>query len=141
MQKKFIQLSEAEKITLQEGMKNGKSHLFRERCHSLLLSADGYGVKDLAEVFRVSQIMIYNWLRRWEKGGLVGLRDLPGRGRKPILQSADLPQIKLRVQQNAQQLKLAREKLKEDLKRDFSDKTLRRYLKNLVADIKDGAGV
>ncbi len=141
MQKKFIQLSEAEKITLQEGMKNGKSHLFRERCHCLLLSADGYGVKDLAEVFRLSQITIYGWLRRWEKGGLVGLRDLPGRGRKPILQSADLPQIKLRVQQNAQQLKLAREKLKEDLKRDFSDKTLRRYLKNLVADIKDGAGV
>ncbi len=122
-------------------MKNGKSHLFRERCHCLLLSDDGYQVKDLAEVFRVSQITIYGWLRRWQQGGLVGLRDLPGRGRKPILQSVDLPQIKRRVQENAQQLKLAREKLKEDLARDFSDRTLRRYLKNLVADIKDGAGV
>lgn len=141
MQKKFIQLSEAEKITLQEGMKNGKSHLFRARCHCLLLSAEQGEVKDLAAVFRVSLITVYGWLKRWENSGLVGLRDLPGRGRKPILKPADLLQIKMRVQQNAQQLKLAREKLKEDLKRDFSDKTLRRYLKNLVADIKDGAGV
>jgi len=122
-------------------MKNGKSHLFRERCHSLLVSAADYRVKDLAEVFGVSQITIYRWLRRWEKSGRVGLRDLPGRGRKPILQPADLPQIKRRVEENAQHLKLAREKLKEDLERDFSDKRLRRYLKNLVADIKDGAGV
>ena len=122
-------------------MKNGKSHLFRARCHCLLLSADGGEVKDLAEVFRVSLITVYGWLKRWEKSGLVGLRDLPGRGRRSILQPADLPQIKMRVQQNAQQLKLARVKLKEDLAREFSEKTLSRYLKNLVAGIKDGADV
>jgi transposase len=141
VQKKFIQLTKEENITLQEGMKNGKSHLFRERCHCLLLSDDGYEVKDLAEVFRVSQITIYSWLRRWEKGGLIGLKDLPGRGRKPILHASDLPRVKIRVQENAQLLKVARMKLKEDLERDFSDKTLRRYLKNLVADIKDGGVV
>ena len=141
MQKKFTKLTEEEKITLREGMKNGKSHLFRARCHCLLLSAEQGEVKDLAAVFRVSLITVYGWLKRWENSGLVGLRDLPGRGRKPILKPADLLQIKMRVQENAQQLKLARSKLKEDLARDFSDKTLRRYLKNLVADIKDGAGV
>lgn len=141
MQKKFTKLTEEEKITLREGMKNGKSYLFRARCQCLLLSAEQGEVKDLAAVFRVSLITVYGWLKRWENSGLVGLRDLPGRGRKPILKPADLLQIKMRVQQNAQQLKLAREKLKEDLARDFSDKTLRRYLKNLVADIKDGADV
>lgn len=55
MQEKFIQLSEEEKIILQEGMKNGKSHLFRERRHCLLLSSNGYEVKHLAEVFRVGK--------------------------------------------------------------------------------------
>jgi hypothetical protein len=75
------------------------------------------------------------------KGRLIGLKDLPGRGRKPILHASDLPRVKIRVQENAQLLKVARMKLKEDLERDFSDKTLRRYLKNLVADIKDGGVV
>ncbi len=141
MKKKFIQLTEEEKITLQEGMKNGKAHLFRERSHCLLLSNDGYEVKDLAVVFRVSQITIYGWLNRWERRGLVGLRDKPGKGRKPILTGEDLPKVKQRVQENAQQLREARLKLKEELKRDFSEKTLRRFLKSLIADIKDGADV
>jgi hypothetical protein len=45
------------------------------------------------------------------------------------------------VQENAQQLKKARLKLKEELKREFSEKTLRRFLKSLIADIKDGVAV
>jgi len=52
---------------------------------------------------------------------------------------ADLLQIKMRVQQNAQQLKPG-SKLSADLAREFQ-KTLRRTSKNLVADIKDGADV
>lgn len=141
MKKKFVELNEVEKTTLREGMKNHRAHLFRERCHCLLLSAEGYEIKDLAAVFRVSQMTIYNWLRRWERGGISGLKDSVGRGRKPILQAADLPQIKARVQENAQQLKIARHKLKKELGREFSEKTLRRFLKSLIADTSDGANV
>jgi hypothetical protein len=45
MKKKFIQLGESEKITLQEGHRNGKTKAFQERCHCLLLSSEGYEVK------------------------------------------------------------------------------------------------
>ena len=141
MQKRFIQLIEEETATLQEGMKNGAAHLFRKRCHCLILSNDGYEVKNVAAVLGVSWITIYSWLDRWEKKGLVGLRDQAGRGRKPILTIADFALVKECVEQNAQQLRVARVQLKEELKRDFSDKTLRRYIKNLIVDIKDGASV
>jgi len=141
VQNRFIQLIEEETITLQEGMKNGTAHLFRKRCHCLILSSQGYEVKDLAEVFRVSLNTIYGWLNRWETKGVVGLRDKAGRGRKPILSLVDFAQVKQRVQENAQQLRLARVQLKAELERDFSEKTLRRYLKNLIADTKDGASV
>ncbi len=139
MQKRFVQLNTEEVITLEEGMKNGTAHLFRRRCHCLLLSEQGYEVKDLVEVFKVSANTVYGWFNRWETGGIVGLRDKAGRGRKPILCASDFPQVKRRVQANAQQLRLARVELKADLEREFSEKTLRRYLKNLTADIKDGA--
>ena len=84
---------------------------------------------------------IYGWLNRWEKKGVVGLRDRAGRGRKPILSVAHYAQAKRRVQENAQPLRLARMHLKEDLERDFSEQTRRRYIKNLIVVIKDGASV
>lgn len=141
MKKKFIELGDAEKITLQEGKKNGKTQAFQERCHCLLLSSEGYQVKELAQIFHVSEICVYGWLKRWEKGGIVGLRDKAGRGRKAILQAEDLGIIKEKVQENAQRLKIARQKLKEELGREFSTKTLKRFLKSLIADTKDGANV
>ena len=122
-------------------MKNGTAHLFRKRCHCLILSSEGDQVKDLAEVLGISANTIYGWLNRWEKKGVVGLRDRAGRGRKPILSVAHYAQVKRRVQENAQPLRLARMHLKEDLERDFSEQTRRRYIKNLIADIKDGASV
>lgn len=141
MKKKFIELDEVQKITLQEGHKNSKVKTFQERCHCLVLSSQGYEVKELAEIFRVSEICIYTWFKRWEKGGLVGLRDKAGRGRKAILQAEDLAIIKEKVQENAQRLKIARQKLKEELGREFSTKTLKRFLKSLIADTKDGVNV
>lgn len=141
MKKKFIELDDAEKITLQEGHKNDKTKAFQSRCHCLLLSGEGYEVKELAEIFRVSEISIQSWFKRWEKGGICGIRDKEGRGRKPILQAADSGQIKRQVQENAQRLKIVREKLKAELGRDFSTKILKRFLKSLTADINDGANV
>lgn len=141
MRKKYIKLNEAEKTTLQEGHKNGKTRAFQSRCHCLLLSSEGYEVKELARIFRVSEISIYSWFKRWETTGICGIRDKVGRGRKPILQAADLRQIKRLVQENAQRLKIAREKLKAELGREFSTKTLQRFLKSLTADIKGGANV
>ena len=141
MKKKFIELTEAEKITLQAGEKNGKARVFRERCHCLRLSAEGYQVKELASIFRVSEISIYSWFKRWEQGGIVGLRDKAGRGRRAILQAEDLAMVKEKVQANAQRLKVARSILKEELGREFSTKTLKRFLKSLIADTKGGASV
>lgn len=97
MKKKFIKLNEAEKITLQEGRMDGKTKVFQERCHCLLLSSEGYQVKELARIFRVSEISVYGSFKRWETGGIVGLGDKQGRGRKPILKAEDLPQVKICV--------------------------------------------
>ena len=141
MKKKFIELDEVQKITLQEGHKNGKAKTFQERCHCLVLSSQGYQVKELAQIFRVSEICIYSWFKRWEKGGLVGIRDKAERGRKAILRDEDLAIIKEKVQENAQQLKIAREKLKVELGREFLTKTLKRFLKSLIADTSDGVSV
>jgi transposase len=132
MQKKFIKLSQEEIITLQEGRKNHSSYQFRDRCHCLLLSNEGKGVKELAGILQVSSITIYNWFHRWEQKGIVGLINQKGQGRKAILLAADGEKVRQKVQAHAQQIKVAREELKKELSKEFSHKTLKRYLKKLV---------
>jgi transposase len=132
MQKKYVKLTREEILTLQEGRKNHHSYQFRDRCHCLLLSNEGKQVKQIAGILQVSTISIYSWLQRWQEKGLVGLLNQKGQGRKAILLQNEGEKIKQKVQANAQQLKLAREELKKELNKEFSDKTLKRYLKKLV---------
>ena len=69
------------------------------------------------------------------------MRDNAGRGRKRILRAEDLGQVKACVQENAPRLKLAREKLREELGGEFSAKTRKRFLSSLIAAPSGGANV
>ncbi len=88
----------------------------------------------LKEHFQVSRLTIYNWLDAWEHNGLRGLYNQPGQGRKSILTSADEPLINQHVAAHAQQLKAARQVLRQELHREFSHKTLQRFLKSVAGD-------
>jgi len=135
--KRYINLSPAEVTTLEEGYKNVAHHQFKMRCHCLLLSNAGHDMASLKNIFGVSQPTIVNWFDRWEDSGLVGLRNRPGQGCKPILTDSDRELVKSKVQSTPQQLKAARLAIKEELQKDFSEKTLRRFLKSLVGRVGD----
>lgn len=133
---RFVNLTEAELVTLQEGHKNGSQFQFRNRCQCLVLSSQGRTVPELAEFFEVSKITIYSWLERWENKGLAGLMNKPGQGRKPIL-SLQNPQhiksVKTAVGKNAQTLKAVVAELETTLDEKMSVDTVKRFLKNLVS--------
>ncbi len=141
MRQKFIELTLEEIGTLQQGHKNHPSAQVRSRCHCLLLSQQGKPVKELVQIFPVKPLTVYTWFKRWEQKGLVGLFNEKGPGRKAILQPADEPIIKQQVQANAQKLSLARQHLKAELNKEFSQKTLKRFLKSLVSDTSAGESV
>ena len=113
---------------------------FRSRCLCLLLSHQQQPVKWLKEHFQVSQLTIYNWLNAWEEHGLRGLYNKPGQGRNPILTSGDKATVTQQVEQHSQQLKLARQTLRAELNRDFSQKTLSRFLKSVAGGGNASAG-
>lgn len=138
--KRYVCLEAPEVITLQEGYKNVAHHQFKQRCHALLLSHQGHDMATLKTIFSVSHATISNWLTAWETKGIVGLRNQAGQGRKAILVATDLGLIKAKVQLNPQHLKAVRAELKAELAKDFSEKTLKRFLKSLVKPPGD-AGV
>ena len=54
-----------------------------QRAHMVLLSARGYTVEQIAEIFGVGEDVIRKWLRRYEREGPPGLDDRPRPGRPP----------------------------------------------------------
>ena len=133
---RFVKLTEAELITLQEGHKNGSNFQFRNRCQCLVFSHQGRTVSELAQFFEVSKITIYGWLDRWESVGVCGLTDKPGRGRKPILSLQNpthIASVKSALRKNAQSLKAMTAELETALETEMSPDTVKRFLKNLVS--------
>lgn len=135
--KRYITLSSSEVTTLEEGYKNVSHHQFRSRCHCLLLSHQGYDMATLKSIFQVNHPTINNWFDSWEEQGIVGLWNKSGQGHKSILTDLDKPLIKSKVQASPQQFKQVRLELKEALNKEFSTKTLQRFLKTLVRQVGD----
>ena len=53
------------------------------RAQMVLLSARGYSVPQLAELFEVGQDVVRQWLHRYQQAGAAGLEDRPRPGRPP----------------------------------------------------------
>ena len=132
MQKRFITLTANERSTLSAGRQHHRQYQFRDRCQGLLLSADGQDVAAIMAVLQVSRPTVYTWFNRWERGGLAGLANAAGQGRHPILGAADAAPVAAAVRANRQQLKEVAVTLRQELAKDFSARTLRRFLKSMA---------
>jgi len=133
---RFVKLTEAELVTLREGHKNHLQFQFRNRCQCLILSHQGSTVAQLAKLFEISEITVYAWFDRWQKHGLVGLMNRPGRGRKAILSlqnSKHVKSVKTAVGKNPQSVKQVVAELETALDTEMSTDTVKRFLKNLVS--------
>ena len=139
---KTIVLSEAQRIALEEGYREGKSHAFRKRCQLVLLKNASRRSVDIAAILGCHEVSVNNWLKRFEVEGIEGLKTKPGRGRKPILEAeGDLVAVRNAVQANRQRLSVAKAELETELGKNFSTRTLERYIKNLVQAINESESV
>lgn len=128
-----ITLSDEARSILIKGYQQGSSTAFRKRCHAVLLKSEGRTSQDVGSILGMHQVSVNNWLTRYEQQGISGLKTKPGRGRKAILdQDRDQAKVKAMVQQERQRLKLAKEALEEELGKQFSLKTLKRFLKSVA---------
>jgi len=128
-------LTEEQEQSLRHGYEHGKGKSFRKRCHMVLLKSQGYTSKQVAAILGGCQVVVNTWLDRFEAEGIEGLGNKPGQGKKPILDAqGDRDRITEAVQKHRQQLKLARVEAQEALGKEFSLKTLKRFLKKTAVD-------
>ncbi len=55
----------------------------RTRCQMILLSTQGHGVAEIAQLTFFDQDSVLYWFNRYEAEGLAGLEDRPKSGRPP----------------------------------------------------------
>jgi transposase len=129
---RIIDLTTAQRKSLEAGLRFGKSHAFRQRCQLVLLKSEGHSSKQVAAIVKMNPVSVNSWLNRYETSGLAGLETKPGRGRKLVLDPVrDLEKVRQAVEQERQRLSQAKLLLEQELDKEFSLKTLKRFLKKL----------
>lgn len=139
---KTIELTATQRAALEQGYREGATHAFRVRCQMILLKSTARTSAEIADLLGYGEVVVNHWLQRYEAEGIAGLHTKPGRGRKPILDAEqDFACVKEAVQAHRQKLSVAKAELETALKKAFSQKTLERYIKNLVDAISASESV
>ncbi len=125
-------LTEEEKLTLEE-LRKAKDipQRTKDRAQVLLLNARGLKNEQIAKGLNWAISTVRQTLHRWEKLGLAGLWDAPGRGGKPRYSESDLIYLENCLAQepkayNSQELA---KKLASERQVNLSADRLRRVLK------------
>ena len=131
---KIVVLTADEQAALAKAAKHGKTHSFRLRCQAILLKTEKRTSVDVAQQLGCCEMAVNTWMKRYQEQGLAGLHTQAGRGRKSILQAdTDLAAVREAVQNSRQRISLAKAELQQELGKEFSQLTLRRFLKKTDA--------
>lgn len=131
---KIVILDEKQRADLEKGWRESTNHSFRQRCQLILLKSEGRTSTDIARILGGCEMAVNNWVKRFEAEGIAGLKTRPGRGGKPILRvEIDLEQVRSAVQKHRQRLSVAKAELEQQLGKQFSEKTLSRFIKKTLA--------
>ena len=134
---KVIELTKEQRLELENGYKNGKSHSFRQRCQMILLKSEKRTSVEIKSILGCCEMVINDWAKRFASEGIKGLQTRPGRGRKTILQAIDLEQVKEAIKASRQRISIAKAELEESLGKEFSMSLLKRFLKKTTQAINE----
>ena len=100
-------LSKTEKAQLEEESHKGDGHRVRRRAHTILLSADGFTIDEIARIYQTDRATVTSTFNRWEKAGLSGLSDEARSGRPPKLSKAERAEAIERLKEDPRSIKKA----------------------------------
>lgn len=95
----------------------------------MLLSARGYSVDHIADIYEVDRDTVSHWLDRWADEGTAGLHDQAGRGRPPILNEKEQKQAIKIVERDPRSSQRGLAKIEARTGKKISRETLKRLLK------------
>jgi transposase len=122
-------VSDEAKEQLSKVYQNAPDFAFRKRAHAVLLSAMGYTINQLQDIFEVDRDTVAAWFDRFEAGGVEGLKSLPKPGRPPTYTEDEVRRLKELVDLEPRQIKQAQAALQQATGKSSCTATLKRALK------------
>ena len=136
-----ISIDKDQREELEQCYRFGKSHAFRQRCRMILLKASNMVTREICPIVGIeSETEVNKWIKRYRNSykdqGISILHNKAGQGRKLTFDvEKDEQKVRAAVKQERQRLSQAKLILEQEMKTSFHLKTLKRFLKNLTADI------
>ena len=122
-------LTAEQRELLEKTMKADTSFRARTRVHSLLLSADGTTIKDIAKTYQVDRDTVSSWLKKWEHHGAQSLHDQPRSGRPPKLTPDEQVLAQHYIKDEPRSLKSVVERIAHHTEKRMSISSLKRLAK------------
>jgi transposase len=126
-------VSDEVKEQLSQAFHNAPDFAFRKRARAVLLSAMGYTINQLQDIFDVDRDTVGTWFGRFEASGVEGLKSLPKPGRPPIYTEDEVRQLKDLVGLEPRQIRQAQAALQQATGKSSCTQTLRRALKKTAS--------
>jgi transposase len=130
-------LNDTESATLRSAHKNHPSARVRTRSQIILLSNQGYYVKEIAAICQMTRQAVSDVIDRWEQSGLIGLYDKPRPGQPRKLTPEDEEFILYIINQDPRSLNPAMAALEDQRGKKVSRATVIRVLKKTPCLEKD----
>jgi len=92
--KSVLKIHRAEPGEIKKLLSTNEAYTVGVRLYMVYLVALGHSSRKLSELHHISFKQITNWVHRFEKQGIEGLKDKMGRGRKSVLSVEQLARIK-----------------------------------------------
>lgn len=94
MGKSVLQIQRSDATEIKKLLNTNDAYTVGIRLYMVYLVALGYSSRRLSELHNISFKQITNWVHRFEKEGIEGLKDKKGRGRRSNLSNEQLERIK-----------------------------------------------
>ena len=126
-------LDEKAKAELDKRFRTDKSYAVRNRCQLVLLKAESRSSKEVANMVKMCEMSVNNWVNRYKAEGLQGLTTKPGGGPKPLIISKQDQEMALtKIKENRQRLATAKAEWEAQQGKTVGRDTFRAFLKSWV---------
>jgi transposase len=131
------ELTESQRMQLENGFRKGTSHCLRMRCRAVLLKAEGLSSAKAGEQTEMSLVSVNARVERVLSEGITGLQTRPGRGRKPVMNCPDGEAVRAAIEQDRQSVSKAGAAWQEATGKEAGNLTFKRFISALAQDISE----
>ena len=130
-----VKLTKKQRVEL-EYIEHFDSRPFMQKRSRIILSkADGMPSKLIAEKLSCSEHKVNRWVKRYLSQGADGLRNKPGQGAKPIMDSSDEEAVRQAIDKDRLSVMKAKERWQQATGKEACRDTFRAFLSALAQDL------